>query len=176
MAVISNCKSLFLVGQVAKSSLRPVQRRTDFFIFMIKQSPPKWIRGFKEIPFSRLTKTDNNGKVIESGFSDEGRFVADLYHRIDFEIITGNLGKKEKCAIQLRDDEKLSRKQIAQEMNISENAVKTLLYRAGKKIKGKIGKKYGLGRNPDYKKLLKQKIKIDSAYKKYKRKIFQNVR
>jgi len=169
-AVIINCKSPFICWQVANKQLinLPADKR---ILFMTKDiTPPKWIKGFKEVPFSKLSQTDEDGNVIEFDPSEEGVFEKDLYTSLEVEIITCDLGKKEKEAFELKSGG-LSRKEIAEEMNIKENAVKSLLYRAGKKIKKKTKGKFNQGRKIDYKKLLKEKIKNDPSYRKFRKKI-----
>lgn len=97
---------------------------------------PKWIKGFKEIPFSKLSQIDSEGQTVEFEPSDKGKFAEVLYSWLDFELLINNLPEKEKQAIKLKA-EGLSRKEIAGEMKIKPNAAKQLIYRAYRKIKEK---------------------------------------
>ena len=104
---------------------------------MTNQSPPKWIRGFKEIPFSKLSQTDSKGETVEFEPSDKGRFTEVLYSQLDFEVLINNLPRKERQAVRLRS-EGLSREEIAEEMKIRPNATKQLIYRGYKRVKEKV--------------------------------------
>lgn len=105
--------------------------------------PPKTKWGsWKEISFSELTQTDNEGKKIDFSesweASDGGQFEKNLYTRIDIDIVLSNLPRKEGQALRLRR-EGYSRKEIANEMGTKPNAVKQLIYRAYGKIKNMAG-------------------------------------
>jgi predicted DNA-binding protein YlxM (UPF0122 family) len=156
-------------GQVAKSSQRTCQANSRF-LFMNKDiTPPKWTKGFKEDSFNKLSQVDKEGGIIEFDPSDGGKFERDLFTFLEVEIVTCDLGKKEKEALRLKSDG-LTRKEIAEEMGIKENAVKQLLHRTGRKLK-KNGKEFKDRQSPDYRKLLKNKVKTDPAYRKFRRKI-----
>lgn len=98
------------------------------------QSPPKWIKAFKETSFSRLSQINNRGEVVGFDVSDNGKFEKELGSWLDFEILISDLPKKEEKAVRLKS-EGLSRKEIAKEMGIKPNAAKQLIYRAYGKIK-----------------------------------------
>lgn len=142
---------------------------------MRKKSPPKWVKGFKEIPFGQYKQVNKKGEVIrieESALvSDQGEFERELYSQIEVKILMSKLPPKQQEAIRLRYIEGLQhREEIAKRMGLTIDATRRNLYLGLQKIRMWIGTSDHNKGSKSYKELLKEKSHKDPFYKKIYRK------